>query len=181
MPAVPPESCAIPPARGLLKSNPLIFNSAALNRLHQRHEWLNDECIDFCSEVLQRHFGSRTSRGNAAIFSVLTIAQYLRGYDEALWRTSRLTPEFWKKKLWIIPINREHCHWTVAMVYWKKRRIAYFDSFANKSAWETDAPVTHAVCHIDEDTDLILLACLRSSASPAPFCDSTWTSACRES
>ena len=153
MPPVPPESCVIPPIRGPANSGPLVFQSAALNRLHKPHGWLNDECIDFCSELLQRHFGSSTSRGDPAIFSVLMIAQYLRGYDQALWRTSLLTPEFWKKNLWIIPINREGCHWTVAIVYWKKRRIAYFDSFASKSAWEEDAPVTYDVFRIDRDSD----------------------------
>ena len=53
MPTVPPESCAIPGVPGLNKSKPLTFTSAVLNRLHIRHEWLNDECIDFCSEVFQ--------------------------------------------------------------------------------------------------------------------------------
>lgn len=181
MPTVPPESCAIPGVPGLNKSKPLTFTSAVLNRLHIRHEWLNDECIDFCSEVFQRHFGTSTSRGDSAIFSVFTIAQYLRGYDEALWRTSCLTSKFWQKNLWMIPINREFNHWTLAIVYWKKRRIAYFDSFASKAAWETDAPVTYAICQIHEGSDFVRLACLRSGTSPAPLCHSIRTSACRES
>ena len=171
----------IPPVQGLPNSKPLFFQSASLTRLQNRHQWLNDECMDFCSEVLQRHFGTRTSRGDIAVFSVFMIAQYLRGHDAGLWRASRLTPEFWKKDLWIIPINREHCHWTVAIVYWKKKRIAYFDSFASKSAWEEDAPVTDDICRFEKYADPVQLAYIRSITSPTPLCDCTRTSASRES
>ena len=56
-----------------------------------------------------------------------------------------MTPEFWTKNVWMIPINREFNHWTLAIVYWKKKRIAYFDSFGSRSAWEMDAPVRHII------------------------------------
>ena len=141
MPENPPTTCTIPVRPEYDKSKVLTFKSTALKRLNDRHEWLNDECIDLCSVLLQQHY--RTTK--VAVFSVFTISQYLRGYDEALWGTSLLTPEFWKKKLWMIPINRDSCHWTLAIVYWKKRRIAYFDSFGSRSAWETDAPVIHFI------------------------------------
>lgn len=141
MPEVPPTICTIPAIPGPSQSKALTFKSTALCRLNQRHEWLNDECIDLCSAMLQRHFG--TSSADPAIFSVFTISQYLRGYDGALWRTALLTPEFWTKNLWLFPINHEFSHWTLAIVYWKKKRIAYFDSFGSRPAWETDAPVTY--------------------------------------
>ena len=141
MPAAPPNSCTVPAAPGHPKTKALTFSSAALNRFHRRQEWLNDECIDFGSKLLQRHFETDGSHINPAIFSVFTISQYLRGYDEALWRTACLTPEFWTKNVWMFPINREFNHWTLAVVYWRKKRIAYFDSFGSRSAWETDAPV----------------------------------------
>lgn len=153
MPAAPPESCIIPAVPGQSDSKELKFSASAMNRLHSRHEWLNDDCIDLGAQLLQRHFGLRM---NSAIFSVFTITQYLRGHDEALWRTSLLTPRFWERTIWMIPINRDHCHWTLAIVYWKKRRIAYFDSFASSSAWEEDAPVAYDIYRIDEHSDPIL-------------------------
>ena len=145
MPEVPPTACTIPAVPGGPTSRTLTFNSSALNRLNKRSGWLNDDCMDFCSVTLQRHLGTATSRVDPAIFSVFTFSQYLGGYDEALWRASLWAPKFWMKKLWMIPINRELSHWTLAIVYWKKKRIAYFDSFGSRSAWEMDAPVRHII------------------------------------
>lgn len=159
MPAVPPESCTIPALPGDPNTRPLTFGSSALGRLNRRDGWLNDECIDYCSEVLRRHFGTAGLRNESAIFSVFAISQYLRGYDDTLWRTSLLTPEFWKKTLWIIPINCEQCHWTLAIVYWKKKRIAYFDSFGSKSAWDRDTTVG-LICCFNEFSNPFSLACL---------------------
>ena len=175
MPAAPPESCTVPAVLGNPMARALTFRSAALNRLHLRHEWLNDECIDLGSEMLQRHFATNGSRVSPAIFSVFTIAQYLRGYDEALWRSALLTPEFWTKNVWMIPINREFNHWTLAIVYWRKKRIAYFDSFGSRSAWETDAPVTRMTYLTGIFTDPLPIACLRPGASPTSLRKSPWT------
>ena len=175
--AAPPESCTIPAIPGDPNSSSITFPSSALGRLHRREEWLNDECIDFCSELLQRYFQTASLRVNSAIFSVFTISQYLGGHDEGLWRISLLTPEFWKKTLWMIPINQGGCHWTLAIVYWNKRRIAYFDSFGSMSTWETDAAVTHVICEFDEFSDPFPSARLRSSASLAPLCNRAWEGA----
>ena len=177
--ATPPTSCTIPAIPGDSNSHPVTFGSSALGRLHRREEWLNDECIDFCSEVLRRYSEAAGFRIKTAIFSVFTISQYLGGHDEGLWRISLLTPEFWKKTIWIIPINRDHCHWTLAIVYWNKRRIAYFDSFGSKSAWEKDSAV---ICHLssislDESSDPFPLARFRSSASLASLCNRAWEGA----
>ena len=159
MPAVPPETCTIPALPGDPNTRPLTFGSSALNRLNRRDGWLNDQCIDYCSEVLRRHFEAKGPRIKSAIFSVFTISQYLRGYDEALWRTALLTPEFWKKPLWIIPINVEQSHWTVAIVYWNKKRIAYFDSFGSRSAWDRDTTV-RLICYFVELSNSGPSACI---------------------
>lgn len=144
MPAAPPESCTIPAVLG--QWHRLSFTSSDLGRLHQRDAWLNDTCIDYCSELLLRHIGTSATRGEPAIFSVLTITQHTSGYDEALWRVCRWVPDYWNKNLWMIPINHEGNHWTLAVVYWRKRRIAYFDSFGSKSALDMDAPVIYCIC-----------------------------------
>lgn len=66
--------------------------------------------------------------------------------DDTIWRDCYRS-EFWRKNVWVIPIHHPSPspgHWTVAVVYVREQRIAYYDSFASKSLWEADAAVSAA-------------------------------------
>lgn len=43
--------------------------------------------------------------------------------------------------VWLFPIHCAGNHWTLAIVYWRKRRIAYFDSLGSKTVFEADSMV----------------------------------------
>ena len=124
-----------------LHSRDIFFSPEDLNRLLQPYAWLNDVCINGGSQAILRYFGSSGALCDPALFSTWVIATHLLGDDDALWRHSRVAAEFWKKDIWLIPIHRDGNHWTLAIVYWRKKRIAYFDSFSSKRAFETDVKV----------------------------------------
>ena len=61
--------------------------------------------------------------------------------DESYWRNYH-TSRFWEKDVWIIPVHRPaEKHWEVAVVYFQKRRIAYFDSFGDRDSWKDEIKV----------------------------------------
>ena len=122
-------------------SRDISFSHHDINRFLHPHAWLNDECINGGSQAILRHFGSSGARGDVALFSSWVIPTHLSGDDDALEQHSRTTAEFWKKNIWLIPVHRDGDHWTLAIVYWRKRRIAHFDSLASKRAFEMDAKV----------------------------------------
>ena len=118
----------------------IILPSPALSRFRQPNGWLNDDCIHIGAEVILRHIGTSATHGDPVFFSTYLLPSQKKS-DEGLWRLCKKMPEFWKKDLWIFPLHRNADHWTLTLVYWKKRRIAYFDSFASKSAFKSDVPV----------------------------------------
>lgn len=136
LPQPPPESCSIPPtAEGPRVS----FDRISLTRLSQSDGWLNDECLNSGSLVLLRYLGTAAASGELALFPTWTVSQHRRGSDEGVWRSCR-TLQFWEKDLWIIPIHQDS-HWTLAIIYWQKRRIALFDSLGDNSRFEEDVKV----------------------------------------
>nr|VWO93910.1 Plasma membrane ATPase (EC [Ganoderma boninense] len=123
----------------------IFLSSPALARFRQPNGWLNDDSINIAAQVFLRHTGSSAHR-DPAIFSTFVLPMQKKG-DEALWRLCKPMSEFWKKDIWIFPLHRNGDHWTLAVVYWKKRRIAYFDSFGSKSAFKTDVPAVFTLIH----------------------------------
>ena len=119
----------------------LFFSPHDLNKFLQPYAWLNDECINGGSQAILRHFSSARAPSHTSLFSSWVITTHLSGDDDALWRHSRVAAEFWKKDIWLIPIHRDGNHWTLAIVYWRKKQIAYFNSFSSKRAFETDVKI----------------------------------------
>ena len=119
------------------------FSIEDLNRFHQPTAWLNDDCINGGSQTILRHFGIAQSSGNVALFSTWVYTSHLGGGDDALWRLCRDAPEFWTKDIWLLPIHKNDNHWTLAIVYWQKEQIAYFDSLSDLSVFESDVKVCH--------------------------------------
>ncbi|KAI0669310.1 hypothetical protein C8Q78DRAFT_1095812 [Trametes maxima] len=127
------------------------FPEHDMARLRQARGLLSDDCINSGAQVLLRHFdyGARTRGGSPALLSTRLVALHrVRTDDEGMWRDCARSA-FWERDVWIIPIHRAipDLHWTLAVVYIKKKRIAYFDSFAEKAAWEEDAKVLYALVH----------------------------------
>ena len=117
------------------------FSQDDLNRFHQHHAWLSDDCINGGSQVILRHLGTARSCGNPALFSTWIHTNHLHGDDDSLWRFCRDTPEFWTKDIWLLPIHKNQNHWVLAIVYWKETCIAYFDSLSDLSTFESDVKV----------------------------------------
>ncbi|KAI1784417.1 hypothetical protein LXA43DRAFT_1066776 [Ganoderma leucocontextum] len=144
-PVTPPDSCIIPAEAAQQRG--LTFPSAALGRLHEANAWLDDDCINIGTQVIMRHLGSAAARGDPVIFSSFVLPKHHKGGDEGLWRLCKSSLEFWKKDIWIFPIHSNGNHWALAIVYWRKRRIAYFDSLHSKVAFETHVKDVFTLIH----------------------------------
>lgn len=126
-----------------------IIPAKDLLRLQRPHGLLSDDCINTGAQVLLQHFGTGSLReGEPVIFSTRIMSMHrVDADDRTIWRDCYKS-QFWTKNVWIIPIHHQlpSLHWTrqwtVAVVYIKEQRIAYFDSFANKKVWESDAAVS---------------------------------------
>lgn len=54
--------------------------------------------------------------------------------------------EYWKKKIWIIPIHIPlEMHWVLAVVYLESGTIRLFDSFAKNHHWGSITKVRHLI------------------------------------
>ena len=64
--------------------------------------------------------------------------------DQAVWNISRIS-RYWEKDILIIPVHQPmKDHWTMAVVYFRKRHIVYFDSFGssnNRAGWVAELKV----------------------------------------
>ncbi|KAI0371630.1 hypothetical protein BV20DRAFT_978666 [Pilatotrama ljubarskyi] len=113
-----------------------------MGRFLQPTAWLSDDCVNGGAQVLLRHYGTcSTHGGEPAIFSTRIFTMHCNHVDDdTIWRDCGLTTAFWRKDVWILPIHRTlpSLHWTLAIVYWRKKRIAYFDSLADEASWQTD-------------------------------------------
>ncbi|OJT05167.1 hypothetical protein TRAPUB_3992 [Trametes pubescens] len=121
-----------------------------LVRLQQPRTQLSDDCINTGAQVLLRHIDKHSLlSANLAIFSTRVMSMHRADADDgSIWRDCHLT-EFWTKGTWIIPIHHlvPSAHWTAAIVYMKEKRIAYFDSFASKDLWESDAAAVYQLIY----------------------------------
>ena len=122
-------------------TRPLFFPLDCLNRFLQPHAWLNDDCINLGAQAILRHLGSTGAQGSIALFSSYVYPSHRVGDDDALWRNCRYASHFWEKDLWLIPIHHNQNHWTLSIIYWRKKRIAHFDSLSSTEAFEYDVQV----------------------------------------
>lgn len=122
-----------------------------LLRLQQPHGLMSDDCINTGAQVLLRQLGTGAVReGDVVIFSTRIMSMYRAKIDDnTIWRDCYKS-RFWEKNVWVLPIHHRSPspHWTVAIIYIKEQRIAYFDSFASQSVWEADAVVSTHSLHI---------------------------------
>ena len=140
MPDTVPLRCIIPGGPGRGRS--LFFDRPALERLREQDGWLNDDCINAGSHAIMWHFSTEAARASPTLFPSWTFADHRAGRDdEAIWRVSGVALNFWDMAMWIIPIHREDTHWTLAIVYWQKHKVAYFDSFGSLTSCEYDCKV----------------------------------------
>ena len=135
----PRESCSIPAT--VDGGRTIFFDDNALSQFRRQTEWLNDDCVTQGSRLLLQHFGTAATRGEPALFSSYVFASHQTSDDLAMWRLCRAMSNLGTKDLWLIPIHRNDSHWTLAIIYWRKRRIAYFDSFGSIRALECDVKV----------------------------------------
>ncbi|OSD03347.1 hypothetical protein PYCCODRAFT_1477197 [Trametes coccinea BRFM310] len=128
----------------------IIFPPKELRRLGRRTAWLSDDCINGGAQALLRCYGhSSTLGGIPALLSSRVFTLHRDDIDDdRLWRDCCRT-QYWMKGIWILPIHRvQPCaHWTLAVVYWREGRIAYFDSLADKDVWEHDVQIVYTLSH----------------------------------
>ncbi|KAI0706515.1 hypothetical protein C8Q76DRAFT_629740 [Earliella scabrosa] len=126
------------------------FAPSDLDRLRDPSAWLNDDCINGCIQLLVRCFGTaRTLHGSPAFISSFAMAQQRsnQATDESYWRNHH-TSRFWEKDVWVFPVHRPaEKHWEVAVVYFQKRRIAYFDSFGDQASWKNEIKLVLNLVH----------------------------------
>ncbi|KAI9059331.1 hypothetical protein FKP32DRAFT_1668689 [Trametes sanguinea] len=128
----------IPPADNFDR---ILLPSKELRRLRQHTAWLSDDCINGGAQALLRHYGSSSTLGGTpSLLSTRVFSLHLDDVDDdRLWRDCSHS-RYWTKDVWLLPIHRllPSGHWTLAVIYWREGRIAYFDSMADKDVWERD-------------------------------------------
>ncbi|OSD02619.1 hypothetical protein PYCCODRAFT_1410600 [Trametes coccinea BRFM310] len=146
-PVNPNEALLIPATEDFVR---IIIPGRELRRLEQREAWLSDDCINGGMQALLRYYGTSLTYGGApALLSSRVFSLHCSGAsDDALWRDCRGT-RLWTKRVWIMPIHRQqpNPHWTLAVVYWDERKIAYFDSLADSKSWEADVPAVYSLMY----------------------------------
>ncbi|EFI28012.1 hypothetical protein CC1G_14504 [Coprinopsis cinerea okayama7 len=103
---------------------------------------LDEVCINSGAALLQHLFSdpqypTAAYSDHCALFSSFDLLA-VRSQCSLLytWDQTKHT-EFWRKPLWILPINRRHPdHWVVCAIYPAHRRILLFDSLATKQPWD---------------------------------------------
>ncbi|CDO73127.1 hypothetical protein BN946_scf185007.g181 [Trametes cinnabarina] len=119
----------------------VLFPAKELRRLAQPTAWLSDDCINGGAQALLRRYGSSSTLGGTP--SLLSTRVFSLHFDDVdddrLWRHCSRS-QYWMKDVWLLPIHRllPSGHWTLAVIYWKEGRIAYFDSMADRDVWERD-------------------------------------------
>ena len=142
MPNPPPDVCTVP---ATADHEQLVFRCADLDRFHQRDAWMNDECVNLGTQVLLRHLGMTNACGVPVFFSSWTMPTHHKCDNAKLWRVCQRTVQFAPQTIWVVPIHSvEQSHWTLAIIYWWKQEITYFDSFGSKNTFESDAKVSIA-------------------------------------
>ncbi|KAJ3003332.1 hypothetical protein NUW54_g5355 [Trametes sanguinea] len=126
----------------------VLFPAKELRRLGQLTAWLSDDCINGGAQALLRHYGSSSTLGGTpSLLSTRVFSLHLDDVDDdRLWRHCSHS-QYWTKDVWLLPIHRllPSGHWTLAVIYWREGKIAYFDSMADKHVWEQDVQVRYFV------------------------------------
>ncbi|OSD07573.1 hypothetical protein PYCCODRAFT_1403249 [Trametes coccinea BRFM310] len=121
-----------------------------LRRLDRHNAWLSDDCINGGAQALLRHYGSSSTLGGTpALLSSRVFTLHRDDVDDdRLWRDCCHT-RYWTKDVWILPIHRIQPtgHWTLAIIYWREGKIAYFDSLAGKDVWEHDVQMLYSLSY----------------------------------
>ncbi|KAJ8095471.1 hypothetical protein PM082_023241 [Marasmius tenuissimus] len=108
-----------------------VFNSPQYARLDGATQWLDDECINGCSALLQQNF--RVSEVDCAILSTYVVHEVLKNSTrtETAWRIASPT-KYWAKPVWILPIHdKDEHHWALAVIQVQREEIRVFDSFGS--------------------------------------------------
>ena len=108
---------------------------------------LTDTCINGLSALLQAIIGRDPQHLDTAnqcvIFSSYDLVRiHYKVPDAELWR-STYRREYWKKKIWIIPIHRQaERHWVLAVLHLESKVVHLYDSLGmRQSAWNQDVKV----------------------------------------
>jgi sentrin-specific protease 1 len=94
-----------------------------------RDYWLNDECVNLFSGLVQKRERSRKKPYfycNSYFFSKLYFEEEGYCYENVARWTKRVNP-FEMEKIFI-PVNEGQAHWTLLVMFPQKERIEYYDS-----------------------------------------------------
>jgi hypothetical protein len=110
----------------------LEFSIPAQERLASPTAWLNDECVNSVTALIQQQLLKSSNQYNAndcAIFhsGVFRFVEQ-NSPDEKLWKVARRS-RYWKRRFWLIPIHHDRTHWCVALVKVKKGVVYLYDSY----------------------------------------------------
>jgi len=90
--------------------------------------WLNDECVNvYCTLVQQRY--ARDCHVFSSLFFA-RLSETAAGFDyPGVRRWTRKVPNgIFERRVCLFPLNHGNRHWTLAAVFPRERRMAYFDS-----------------------------------------------------
>ncbi|KAK1217955.1 hypothetical protein PQX77_019377 [Marasmius sp. AFHP31] len=122
-----------------------VLSSHQYGRLDGATEWLDDECINGCSALLQQNFC--VPEVECAILSTYVVHEVLMNSTrtETAWRIASPT-KYWARPVWIIPIhNKDQHHWALAVVRVEGEEIQIFDSFGSHNFVSRWLPKIQAV------------------------------------
>jgi Ulp1 family protease len=109
----------------------LDLSVGAQKRLASPTGWLNDECVNSLTALIQRRLiesDPTCNADNCAVFNtaVFTLVEK-NAIDDTLWKSARRSC-YWKRRFWIIPINKNN-HWVVAVLKLMEGTVYLYDSF----------------------------------------------------
>lgn len=77
--------------------------------------------------------------------------------DDQIWRNTRKT-EYWRKKVWVLPVHRPDAHhWVMCVIYPNLKQINLFDSFAQHKPWNGDLKVCFSYTSLYQTSEISML------------------------
>ena len=121
-----------------------------LRRLQDPQALLNDTCLNSSASVIHLTLLSdHQTRPAASKCTVLStyVMQCIqtRWTNKEVWRNTK-SNLYWQTKVWVVPIHLPGMqHWVVCVIYVKKSRVFFFDSFAEQRTLHCILPVRSLV------------------------------------